>query len=639
MSKVAQVETHAFQAEVKQVLNLMVNSLYSNREIFMRELVSNASDACDKLRFEAIANGDLYGDNSELRIRVSMDKDARTVTISDSGMGMSRDEVIENIGTIAKSGTKKFLEALAEDKKSDSNLIGQFGVGFYSSFIVADKVTMITRKAGEEDATQWVSDGQGEYTLESVEKAERGTDVILHLKADADEYLESYRIKSLITQYSDHINFSIQMPKEKVVDPEAEDKDAPVSDEVEWEAANDGKALWTLAKSEVTDEEHQAFYKHLSHDFGDASTWSHNHVEGNQSYISLLYIPENAPFDMGMNREERKGLKLYVKRVFIMDAAEQILPVYLRFVRGLIDSADLPLNVSREILQENPLVQKIRSALVKRSLDMLSKMATKDSEKYAKFWSAFGEVLKEGVVEDTVNREKVAKLLRFASTNSSEDTRNVSLDDYIGRMKEGQEKIYFITADSENAARHSPHLEFFKKQGIEVLLMSDRVDEWMMGHFNEFDGKVMQSIAKGDLDLDKLEGEDDKKKREEKSEEAKDLIEKIKKELGDKIEDVRVSARLTDSPACLVLAEHDMAIHMQKLLKQAGHDMPGSKPVLEINPDHAIIKQMETQDDDSDFSDYAMMLFEQALLADGGQLDDPAGFVSRMNKMLISMAK
>lgn len=637
MSEVSQAEKFSFQAEVKQVLNLMVHSLYSNREIFLRELVSNASDACDKLRFEALANDSLYDGDSELKIRIELDKDKRTIHISDNGIGMNRDEVIENIGTIARSGTKRFLEAMAEDKKNDSQLIGQFGVGFYSAFIVADKVTMITRKAGDkaEQGTQWVSDGQGEYTLETVSKEGRGTEVILHLKADADEFLEAYKLRSLITRYSDHISFPIQMLKE-VFSGEEEDKEKEPS--LEWETVNDGKALWTMSRTEISDDEYQAFYKHLSHDFGNALTWSHNHVEGNQSYTSLLYIPENAPFDMTLNRDERQGLKLYVKRVFIMDAAEQMLPAYLRFMRGLIDSQDLPLNVSREILQENSLVKSIRSAIVKRTLDMLTKLAKKDSEKYAKFWSAFGEVLKEGVVEDFSNREKIAKLLRFASTHNADDQRTVSLDDYISRMKEGQEKIFFITADSENAARHSPHLEFFNKQGIEVLLMSDRVDEWMMGNFNEYDGKTLQSIAKGDLNLDDLEDKDQKDKREKQSEQSKDLLEKIKSILGDKVEDVRVSARLTDSPSCLVLAEQDMAIHMQKLLKQAGHEMPGSKPVLEINPENAVIKFIDEHKSDDEFSEYAEMLFEQALLSDGGQLDDPAGFVKRMNKLLIKMA-
>ncbi len=622
-----QKETHAFQTEARQILDLMIHSLYSNKEIFLRELISNASDACDKLRFEALADESLYGDQPELKIRVDFDQEAGTLTIADTGIGMSRDEIIDNIGTIARSGTRKFLESLTGDQKADAQLIGQFGVGFYSAFIVADKVTLISRRAGSDEAWRWESDGQGEFTLEPAEKAERGTEVILHLREEDKDFLDDFRLRDIIHRYSDHIGFPIEMRKRG----EEENKD-------EWEVVNEAKALWTLPKNEIKDEEYKEFYKHVSHDFADPLLWSHNRVEGNQSYTTLLYVPEKAPFDLFLSRDEgRKGLKLYVRRVFIMDAAEQLLPLYLRFVRGVVDSDDLPLNVSREILQENKLVKSIRAGIVKRVLDMLSRLAKDDAEKYATFWNNFGEVLKEGIVEDMPNQGKVAKLLRFASTLNSDDAQTVSLDDYLSRMKPEQEKIYYLTADSWQAAIHSPHLEAFRKKGIEVLLLTDRVDEWMMGYFREYEGKPFQSIAKGDVDLGKLEDEKDKAEREAREKAADDLPERIQKVLEDKVSEVKVSHLLEDSPACLMLDEHDMAVHMQKLLQQAGHGLPASKPRLEINPLHPLLQRMKALQDEAEFSAWANLLFEQALLAEGGQLDDPAGFVQRMNRILLQM--
>ena len=630
MSNETTVEKHEFQAEVQQVLHLMVHSLYSNKEIFLRELVSNASDACDKLRFAAVSDASLYGDDADLRIEVHVDKDAGTVTIRDNGIGMSSDEVVENIGTIARSGTRKFLDALTGDQKRDSQLIGQFGVGFYSGFIVADKVTLVTRKAGEEGGTRWESDGQGTYTLESVEKDTRGTDVVLHLKEDEKEFLEEWRLRSLIQRYSDHISFPIKMLK-----PASTDEDGNETSPATWEAVNQASALWSRPKSEISDEDYQAFYKHVSNDFNDPLTWAHNRVEGTQSYTTLLFLPKQPPFDMMMGgaKDERKGLKLYVRRVFIMDAAEQLLPAYLRFARGVVDSDDLPLNVSREILQENRLVSKIRASVTKRLLDMIERL-TEDSEKYAEFWKHFGEVLKEGPVEDASNREKLLKLMRFASTESKDQT--VGLDEYISRMKAEQDKIYYVTADSYQAASNSPHLEVFREKGIEVLLMHDRVDEWMMGHVREYDGKSFQSISKGDLDFSAMEGEDEKKQREETAKQAEPLAKRMAEILKDKVEEVRVSHRLKDSPACLVLKEHDMAVHMQSLMKQAGHSMPGSKPILEINPQHPLIQKADAEADEDRFADYSLLMFEQSWLAEGGLLDDPSAFVKRMNELLAS---
>ncbi len=640
MTETAQPEQHEFQAEVRQVLDLMVHSLYSNKEIFLRELVSNASDALDKLRFEAVSDDSLYGGDSELSIDISFDAEAKTLTIADNGIGMSRDELMENLGTIARSGTKKFLDALSGDARTDSNLIGQFGVGFYSAFIVADQVSVTSSRAGSKETWQWASDGQGAFTLESVddETARRGTQVVLSLKDDETEFLADYRLRSLVSKYSDHIAFPIRMLKVVAapeVDPEA-DADEDIVDvpaEPEWEAVNQASALWSRARQDIEDDEYKSFYKHVSNDFNDPLKWAHNRVEGNQSFTTLLYLPEKPPFDLMMGREERQGLKLYVRRVFIMDAAEQLLPTYLRFVRGVVDSDDLPLNVSREILQDNALVKKIRGSVVKRVLGMLDQISD-ETDTYQDFWKGFGEVLKEGVVEDFSNQEKLLKLARFASTNNSDAEPTTSLDDYLSRMSAGQDKIYYVTADSHQAALNSPHLEVFRKQGVEVLLMSDRVDEWMMGHVREYDGKPFQSVAKGDLDLSNLEDEDTKKQREEKATQAAPLLERMKKALEAQVEEVKISSRLTDSPSCIVLAENDMALHMQQLMKQAGHEMPGSKPSLEINPDHPLVERAAGVEDQEGFEAWAHLLFDQALLAEGGQLEDPAAYVKRVNQLL-----
>ncbi|HEY1588869.1 MAG TPA: molecular chaperone HtpG, partial [Rhodanobacter sp.] len=583
----APAETRKFEAEVAQVLHLVTHSLYSHKEIFLRELISNASDACDKLRFEAIAKPELMAGDSELHIDVSWDPDARTVTIRDNGVGMNRDEVVANIGTIASSGTKRFLEAMSGEQKADARLIGQFGVGFYSAFVVADKVTVITRRADApaSDGVKWESDGKGEYSLEQVEQSERGTSVILHLKADEDEFLKRWQLRSLITKYSDHVAFPIRMPIEK---------DGKPTDE--FETINAASALWTKPKSEISDEDYQSFYKSLGHDFNDALAWTHNRVEGSQSFTTLLYIPSQPPFDLMMGgRDERKGLKLYIKRVFIMDAAEELLPNYLRFVRGVVDADDLPLNVSREILQQNRQLERIKSACVKRVLDLIEKLAKDEPEKFATFYKAFGNTLKEGISEDANNRERIAKLLRFASTKGEGSAQTVSFDDYIGRMPVGQDTIWFITADSYAAALGSPQLEAFKAKGIEVLLMSDRIDEWMLGSLSEYSGKKLQNVAKGELPLD----EADKKKQEESAKEAEPLVKKLKDLLGDRVGDVRVSARLTDSPSCLALSDYEMAPHLARLLREAGHDMPENKPTLEINPQHALVKRVEAETDEA----------------------------------------
>lgn len=640
-------ETREFQAEVRQVLNLMINSLYSNKEIFLRELISNASDACDKLRFEAISNADLYGGQTDLEIRVWADEEASTLTIADTGIGMTRDELVANIGTIASSGTKKFLEALSGDQKKDANLIGQFGVGFYSAFIVADKVTVVSRAAGQaaDEATRWESDGQGEYTLADAEKQARGTEVILHLPEDESEFLQNYRIRSVLSRYSDHISFPIFVPKPpEPPGSDAEDGSEESAEneeevtEIEWEKANQASALWTRPKNEIEDEDYQSFYKHVSHDFNEAGQWAHNRVEGNQSYTTLLYIPKKAPFDFLQNREERTGLKLYVRRVFIMDAAEQLVPNYLRFVKGVVDSDDLPLNVSRELLQENPLVNKIRSGIVKRVLDQLARQAKNSSEDYLAFWSEFGEVLKEGPVEDFSNKDKLLELMRFASTTEDSDEQTVSLADYVSRMSGDQSKIYYVTADSYAAAHNSPHLEVFRKRGIEVLLMYDRVDEWMMGHLQEYEGKPFQSIAKGDLDFGEDESAEEAEERKKVEEEAQGLVKRLKDSLEDDVKEVRISNRLTDSPACLVLEDHEMAMHMQRLFKQAGQAMPGSKPILEINATHPLIERLEKEEDDGQFGSFAKVILEQAILSEGGALDDPAGFVKRLNDLMVNLA-
>ena len=620
-------ETLGFQAEVKQLLQLMIHSLYSNKEIFLRELISNASDAADKLRFEALADNTLYEGDSELKIRVSFDKQARTITIADNGIGMSRQEVIDNIGTIAKSGTREFFQSLTGDQARDAQLIGQFGVGFYSSFIVADKVALTTRRAGSSEAVRWESSGEGDYTLEDAEKPSRGTEIVLHLREGEDEFLSDWKLKSVIRKYSDHITLPIVMKKTEWKDGE----EVPTDED---ETVNKASALWARAKSEISDEEYQEFYKHVSHDFEPALAWSHNRVEGKQEYISLLYIPSRAPFDL-YDRERRHGIKLYVRRVFIMDDAEKLMPQYLRFVRGVIDSADLPLNVSREILQHSREIDGIKAGSVKKVLGLLEDMAENEPEKYAGFWKEFGRVLKEGPGEDFANREKIARLLRFASTQADTEDQTVSLKAYIERMKDGQDKIYYITADSFAAAKHSPHLEIFRKKGIEVLLLSDRVDEWMLSSLSEFDGKALQSVAKGDLDLGKLEDEAEKAEQKKVEDEFKPLVERIQAALGEAVKEVRVTHRLTDSPACLVRGENDMSGNLERLLKAAGQQTSGSKPVLEINPQHALVQRLGTEADDNNFADWSSLLFDQALLAEGGQLEDPASFVKRMNKLLV----
>jgi len=627
MTTETQKETLEFQTEVRQLLGLMIHSLYSSKEIFLRELISNASDACDKLSFEALSNDALYDGDSDLKIRVTFDKEKRTITVSDNGIGMSREEVVDNIGTIAKSGTQQFFDALTGDQGKDVELIGQFGVGFYSCFIVADEVTLTTRHAGAaaDEAVRWVSSGEGSYTLESVEKDVRGTEVTLHLREEEDEFLEAFRLRSIITKYSDHISLPIEMAS------------AEEGKEDEFEAVNNASALWKRPKRDISDDEYKEFYKHVSHDFGEPLVWSHNQVEGTQSYTSLLYIPKHAPFDL-WDRDRRHGIKLYVRRVFIMDDAENLMPQYLRFIRGLVDSDDLPLNVSREILQKNKFIDSIRGASVKKVLGLLEGMIKNDPQQYAEFWSQYGQVMKEGPAEDFSNKERVAKLLRFASTNSDKEEQNVPLEDYVSRMQEGQEKIYYVTADSFAAARNSPHLEVFRKKGIEVLLMSDRVDEWLVSHLTEFDGKTLVSVAKGELDLGKLGDEEDEKAAKKIEGEHKDFLERIKESLDDDVQDVRISHRLTDSPSCLVLGEQDMPVHMQQLMKQAGHDVPVSKPVLEVNPEHPLVEYLKQEQDKDRFSDWSHLLFEQALLSEGGQLEDPTVFVKRMNSILVELS-
>lgn len=632
MTVAANAETRGFETEVKQLLDLMIHSLYSNKEIFLRELISNASDACDKLRFTAVSDASLYEEDIELKVKISYDKEARTITINDNGIGMTRDEVIENIGTIAKSGTQSFLDSITGDQKNDANLIGQFGVGFYSSFIVAEQVTLRTRKAGLKagKGVEWTSEGKGEYEIKSIEKPGRGTEVTLKLRKDEDELLNDWKLRSIITSYSDHIDFPVVM--DKSTEPSEEGGETVI----EEETINQASALWIRPKTDIKAKEYKEFYKHVAHDYEDPIDWSHNRVEGTNEYISLLYIPARAPFDL-YDRESRRGIKLYVKRVFIMEDADQLMPRYLRFVRGLIDSNDLPLNISREILQGSKIIDNIRSGSVKKVLGMLEKIAKNDPEKYQKFWTEFGRVLKEGPAEDFTNREKIAKLLRFATTHTGDEEQTVTLDDYISRMQKGQDKIYYIAADSHAAAKNSPHLEIFKKKGIEVLLLSDRVDEWLTSNLTEFEGKKLQSVAKGELDLGKDEASE--KKLEEKAKSSEKLVKRMKKTLGDRVEDVRVTNRLTDSPACIVLHEHDMAMHMQRILKEAGHAMPGSKPILEINPDHPIVKKLGVEKSKKKFDDWSDILFDQAILAEGGQLDDPSGFVTKLNKMLVSIAR
>jgi molecular chaperone HtpG len=633
MSQTSAKETLGFQAEVKQLLQLMIHSLYSNKEIFLRELVSNASDACDKLRFEALTDKALLENDSELKIRVSFDAAARTVTVSDNGIGMSRDEVIANIGTIARSGTREFLSKLTGDAARDANLIGQFGVGFYSAFVVADRVSLETRRAGRPAAEglRWSSDGGGDYTLESIERAGRGTTITLHLREGEGEFASGNRLRHILRKYSDHIMLPIVMNKEQW-----DEKESRFRETGEDETVNQASALWARPKSEISEEQYAEFYKHVAHDFEAPLAWSHNRVEGRKEYTQLLYIPSRAPFDL-WDREQRHGIKLYVKRVFIMDDAEHLMPHYLRFVRGVIDSADLPLNVSREILQESKDIEAIRAGSVKRVLSMIEDLAENQRDKFATLWKEFGRVFKEGIGEDQANRDRIAKLLRFASTQKDSADEEVSLADYVARMKPEQEKIYYVTAESFSAAKAGPHLEVFRKKGIEVLLMSERVDEWMMSFLTEFEGKKLQSVAKGALDLGKLEDEADKKAQEQAAGEHKDLVERIRKALGERVKEVRVTLRLTESPACLVADDHDMSAQLQRMLKAAGQKVPLSQPILEVNPAHPLIARLRDESDGARFGDLAAVLFEQALLAEGGQLEDPAGFVRRLNQLMLAL--
>jgi molecular chaperone HtpG len=639
MTANAHQETLSFQAEVKQLLNIVVHSLYSNKEIFLRELISNASDASDKLRFEALSDSALYEKDPDLNIKVSFDVAARTITISDNGIGMTREEVIENLGTIAKSGTREFLSRLSGDQKKDAHLIGQFGVGFYSAFIAADKVTVITRRAGltSDHGVMWESNGEGAYTIENVEKVARGTDVVLHLKEGEDEFLNDWRLRTIITKYSDNISLPIMMRKL----PESNAAETKTDQPVEWEVVNRATALWVLPKNTITDEQYIELYKHIAHDFEDPLVWSHNQVEGGSlDYISLLYIPKHATFDL-WNRERQHGLKLYVQRVFIMDQVEQFMPNYLRFVRGIVDTNALPLNISREILQDNPTIIKLRAALVKRVLDLLEKLAKDEPEKYATFWQHFGNVLKEGPAEDFANRNKVAKLIRFSTTKTDSAVQNVTLDEYVSRMKPEQKKIYYVTAETFTAAKASPHLEIFRKNGIEVLLLSDRIDEWLVTHLAEHEGKQLQSVAKGDVNLDEITSETPEEKQQIKQADEKakqdfdSIITHVKTILGERVKDVRISHRLTNSPACLVTDDNDMGMQLQRILKAAGQDIGDIKPIFELNPEHPLLLKLKAEQDDAKFDDLTQILFDQSILAEGGQLKDPASFVQRLNKLLL----
>jgi len=639
MTVEAQKETLEFQAEVSQVLNLVIRSLYSNKEIFLRELISNASDAAEKLRFEALSDDGLYEDDANLRIRISVDEESGTITIDDNGIGMSRQEVGETIGTIASSGTKKFLEKMTGDQSEDSQLIGQFGVGFYSAFIVADKVTLITRRAGlgPEHGVKWVSSGEGNYSVENVDSPQRGTRITLHLREDDKEFLQPYRLRSIVSKFSDHIAMPIEMLEEipPAMDEEGEEKKEEKTPE--WEKVNKGTALWMRNKSEISAEDYNEFYKSVGHDFEDPLLHVHNRVEGKNEYTSLLFVPSRAPFDM-WDREQKHGVKLYVRRVFIMDEADKLMPHYLRFVKGVVDSDDLPLNVSREILQHDKKIDSIRSANVKRILDSLEKLAKKDEEKYQAFWKEFGRVLKEGPAEDFANKEKIGGLLRFATTKSEGNEETVSLDQYIENMVEKQEKIYYITGDTLASAKNSPHLEIFKKKDIEVLLLTDRVDEWLVSHLTDYKDKHLQSIAKGQLDLGELEDKEEKEQLEKVAEEHKSLIERITESLGEAVKEVRVSSRLTESPACLVVGDYDMSQNMARVLKQIGQDAPMPTPIMEINVEHPLLTRMDSEADEDRFKDMAKLVFDQALLAEGGQLEDPAGFVHNMNKLMLDMA-
>ncbi|MBF37852.1 molecular chaperone HtpG [Idiomarina sp. UBA4520] len=636
MAEAGQMEKHGFQTEVKQLLHLMIHSLYSNKEIFLRELVSNASDAADKLRFKALSDNSLYGDDNELFVRISVDKDAKTITISDNGIGMTRDDVMNNLGTIAKSGTAEFFGQLSGDQAKDSQLIGQFGVGFYSAFIVADEVTVRTRSALDNNTAgvEWRSRGEGEFEIADIEKARRGTDIILHLKDDAEEFLDEYRLRGIINKYSEHLSIPVQMWKEPVPESEDSEGNKVEAQPGEWETVNSGKALWTRDKSDITDDEYKEFYKTVAHDFDEPLLWTHNKVEGTTEYTNLLYIPKRAPWDL-WNREQQHGVKLYVKRVFIMDDAEQLMPTYLRFVRGLVDSNDLPLNVSREILQDNKITRSMRNGSTKKVLQILKKLAKDNKEEYQQFWDTFGNVLKEGPAEDHSNRERIAELLRFASTHNDSAVQSVSLDDYIERMKDGQDKIFYIVADSYEAAKNNPALEIFRKKGIEVLLLSDRIDEWLMSHLTEFKEKQLQSVTRGDLDLGELDDEENKAEQEKTEEAFKENLERFEKALGDKVKKVRVTHRLTDSPACIITDEHDMSTQMAKLMEAAGQAVPETKYIFEVNPEHALVQRMLEKDDDT-FKEWAEVLLDQATLAERGNLKDPASFVAKLNKLMLN---
>ena len=634
MSVEGKKETLGFQTEVKQLLNLMIHSLYSNKEIFLRELISNASDASDKLRFEAIAKPDLLEKDPDLRIRISFDKEAKTITLDDNGIGMNRDDVIANLGTIAKSGTADFIKNLSGDQKKDSKLIGQFGVGFYSAFIVADQVDVYTRKAGlnADEAVLWSSKGEGEFDIQAITKEERGTRIVLHLKADELEFADGWRLRSIIKKYSDHIDLPIELPKEV-----SDEKDEDKKTDVEWGVVNSASALWTRPRTEVTDEDYQEFYKRISHDFENPLAWSHNKVEGKLEYTSLLYIPARAPFDL-YQRDMNRGLKLYVNRVFIMDQADEFLPLYLRFVKGIVDSNDLSLNVSREILQKDPIIDNMKSALTKRVLDMLEKIAKNEPGKYTDFWKTFGQVLKEGPAEDYANREKIAGLLRFASTHESSNEQKVSLADYLSRAKADQNKIYYLTGESYEQIQNSPHLEIFRKKGIEVLLLIDRIDEWLMNYLPEFEGKQLADVARGDLDLGKLDTEEDKQAQEKVAKEKEPLLEHIKKVLADQVSEVRISHRLTESPAILAIGEQDLGLQMRQILEASGQKLPESKPIFEINPQHPLVEKLDKETDDRRFDDLTHVLFDQAALAAGNNLKDPASYVKRLNKLLIELS-
>ncbi|HZX16265.1 MAG TPA: molecular chaperone HtpG [Pseudomonas sp.] len=633
MSVETQKETLGFQTEVKQLLHLMIHSLYSNKEIFLRELISNASDATDKLRFEALAKPELLEGGAELKIRVSFDKDAKTVTLEDNGIGMSREDAITHLGTIAKSGTADFMQHLTGDQKKDSHLIGQFGVGFYSAFIVADKVDVFSRRAGSpaSEGVHWSSKGEGEFEVATVEKAERGTRIVLHLKAAEDEFADGWRLRNIIKKYSDHIALPIELPKEF----HGEEKDKPA--EVEWETVNRASALWTRPRTEIKDEEYQEFYKHIGHDFENPLSWSHNKVEGKLEYTSLLYTPARAPFDL-YQREAPRGLKLYVQRVFVMDQAESFLPLYLRFIKGVVDSNDLSLNVSREILQKDPIIDSMKSALTKRVLDMLEKLTKNEPEQYKSFWKNFGQVLKEGPAEDFANKEKIAGLLRFASTRSEDGEQSVGLGEYIARMAEGQDKVYYLTGESYAQVKNSPHLEVFRKKGIEVLLLTDRIDEWLMSYLTEFDGKHFVDVARGDLDLGKLDSEEDKKAQEEVAKAKEGLVERLKTALGEQVAEVRVSHRLTDSPAILAIGEKDLGLQMRQILEASGQKVPDSKPIFEFNPSHPLIEKLDGEADEDRFADLSHILFDQAALAAGDNLKDPAAYVQRLNKLLVELS-